>query len=73
MNRDLSEGARGMVAACLNPKALLPGQDLCHPGDRADCLWILHKGIAPGPENPDPDTPNYDYVALSQGRSQFEL
>jgi len=33
-----------MLCSALIPRPLLPGHDLCHPGDKADCLWILQKG-----------------------------
>ena len=43
----LDHGARAMLSSALLPKPLLPGHDLCHPGDEANCLWILQKGEAP--------------------------
>ena len=40
----LDSGAREMLCSALQPRPLLPGHDLCHPGDKANCLWILQKG-----------------------------
>ena len=47
MFMQLDHGARAMLSSALLPKPLLPGHDLCHPGDNANCLWILQKGKAP--------------------------
>eukprot|EP00884_Botryococcus_braunii_P020912 jgi/Botrbrau1/7504/Bobra.0095s0040.1 len=33
-----------LLAGCLQARPLLPGHDLCRPGDPANCLWILQKG-----------------------------
>lgn len=42
----LDSSAQAMLSAALLPKPLLPGHDLCHPGDPTTCMWILQKGDA---------------------------
>ena len=43
---DLDAGGRDLLAACLQPCPVLPGHNLCRPGQLATCIWLLQTGAA---------------------------